>query len=169
MRIGLIADTHGLLRPEALAFLAGSHHILHAGDIGTPAILEALSALAPVTAVRGNNDTGAWAGLLPPTVHLALAGLSLCLHHDRNDIGPLPARTRVLVTGHSHRPLLQDEGGLLHINPGSAGRRRFTLPVAAGELRIDDGHLHVRVVRLDAAVEAASEVLLEGRFPLCME
>lgn len=162
MRIGLIADTHGLLRPEALAFLAGCDHLLHAGDIGDPAILDALAALAPLTAVRGNNDRGAWACLLPPTACLALAGLPLCLHHDRNDLADLPPGTRVLVTGHSHRPQLRDDGGLLHINPGSAGRRRFSLPVAAGELRVTDATLEARVVRLDGT---APETLLAAIVP----
>lgn len=144
MRIGLIADTHGLLRPEALDFLAGCDLLLHAGDIGDPAILERLRALAPVTAVRGNNDRGPWATPLPETAWLQAGGIGLCLHHDRATLASAGA-ARVLVTGHSHRPLVHDEAGLLHINPGSAGRRRFHLPVTVAELCIGPDGLRVRV------------------------
>ncbi|MCC2636728.1 MAG: hypothetical protein K0Q68_447 [Moraxellaceae bacterium] len=149
MRIGLISDTHGLLRPQALDFLAGCDHILHAGDIGDPAILEALSALAPLTAVRGNNDQAAWALALPEFACLRLGEVSLCLFHDYAQCPPLADEVRVLVTGHSHRPLVRELDGILHVNPGSAGRRRFSLPVTAGELRIDAGRVTARIARLE--------------------
>lgn len=160
MRIGLIADTHGLLRPEALAYLAGCDHILHAGDIGPPAVLEALAALAPLRAVRGNNDRGEWARALPETVLLAFDGLGLCLHHDRQGLPPLPGGVRLVVTGHSHRPLLREADGVLYLNPGSAGPRRFRLPVTAGELWLHPAHVEVRIRDLLAGADVA-----EGRFP----
>lgn len=165
MRIGLISDTHGLLRPAALDFLAGSDRILHAGDIGDAAILEALARLAPVSAVRGNNDTGAWARGLPETLCLQAGGVGICLHHDRATLAALPAGTRVLVTGHSHRPRVRDESGVLQVNPGSAGRRRFRLPLTVAELRIGPDGLAVRV--LDLGVEPPAWHEEEGGcFPL---
>lgn len=139
LRIGLVSDTHGLLRPEALDWLRGCDHILHAGDIGDPAILDALRTLAPLDAVRGNNDRGDWAAALPETLTLALDGVRLHLLHDLAElaIDPAAAGVQVVVSGHSHKPLVQQRGGVLVINPGSAGPRRFKLPVSAGELRID--------------------------------
>ena len=156
MRIGLISDTHGLLRPEALAFLQGADAIVHAGDIGDPAILEALAAIAPLTAVRGNNDTAAWASGLPD--HAALdAGVRVHVLHDAHDLAryPPPAGTRVVVAGHSHRPSIVERDGLLHVNPGSAGRRRFRLPISAAELRVaPDGTVAARVVEFDIPMRA---------------
>ncbi|AEG92019.1 Conserved hypothetical protein [Ramlibacter tataouinensis TTB310] len=153
MRIGLISDTHGLLRPEALAFLAGSDHILHAGDIGDAAILEALAGIAPLTAVRGNNDTGPWARQLKEVEQLRLAGVGIHLLHDRHElaIDPPASGVRVVVAGHSHKPLVQEQGGVLYINPGSAGPRRFSLPVSVGELLIEDGGVRARTVTLEVA------------------
>lgn len=165
MRIGLISDTHGLLRPEALAFVDGCAHILHAGDIGDPAILAALAQRAPVSAVRGNNDSGAWARDLPETLCLALGGVGFCLHHDRATLAAVPAGVRVLVTGHSHRPRTSDEGGVLHVNPGSAGRRRFSLPLTVAELVLAADALVVRVLDLGVAPPAWREGE-GGRFPL---
>lgn len=138
VRIGLIADTHGRLRPEALAVLAGCDAIVHAGDIGHAGILEALAALAPVTAVRGNNDHGPWAEALPGTAQLQVEGVLIQVLHDRADLRrhPLAPGVRVLVTGHSHKPLVESRDGVLCVNPGSAGPRRFSLPVSVGELRI---------------------------------
>ena len=138
LRIGLISDTHGLLRPEATAFLRGCDHIVHGGDIGRPGILEVLAALAPLTAVRGNNDRGAWAGPLPETVLLELGGVRLHVLHDLAQLALDPAAegVRVVVSGHSHKPGVAERGGVLFVNPGSAGPRRFRLPVTAGELRI---------------------------------
>jgi len=152
MRIGLISDTHGLLRPEALDFLAGSDHIVHGGDIGNPEILERLAAIAPLTVVRGNNDTADWATPIPVTARLAPGGVPLYVIHDIKelDIDPAAAGVRVVVSGHSHRPASVERGGVLYVNPGSAGRRRFSLPIAAGELLIEDGQVRVRLVTLAA-------------------
>jgi putative phosphoesterase len=142
-RIGLISDTHGLLRPEALAFLAGSDHIVHAGDIGDPAILDALSAIAPVTAIRGNVDMDAWAAGLPETTRVTLAGATIYVLHDLAALGITPQAhgIRVVVYGHSHKPSVTDRDGILYVNPGSAGPRRFRLPISAAELLIDGGSI----------------------------
>lgn len=152
LRIGLISDTHGLLRPQALEFLGGSHHIVHAGDICDPGVLERLSAIAPVTAVRGNNDRGAWAESLPVHTLLRLGGKRLYLVHDLADIDRDPAAESVdvVVSGHSHKPLVARRGDVLYVNPGSAGPRRFKLPIAAAELLIHEGAVTARVVEFDA-------------------
>lgn len=149
-RIGLIADTHGLLRPEAVAFLRGADFIVHAGDIGSGAILDALAALAPVTAVRGNNDVAPWAEGLPDSARLVVDGVVLHVLHDLADLRRLPAPpdARVIVTGHSHQPRIDERGGLLQVNPGSAGPRRFRLPISAGELLIDGVEVRARTVVL---------------------
>ena len=143
MRIGLIADTHGLLRPEALAALAGCGHIVHAGDIGDPAILERLSAIAPVTAVRGNNDTRRWARLLPLRTTVEVAGHVLYVVHEAADLRlhPEPAHAAAVVTGHSHRPCIERRGATLYVNPGSAGPRRLKLPVTVATLQVRRGRL----------------------------
>ena len=150
LRIGLISDTHGLLRPEALDFLAGCDHIVHGGDIGGPDILERLGAIAPLTVVRGNNDTAVWARSIPDTARLALGGVSLYVLHDLKtlDIDPVASGVRVLLSGHSHKPACSERGGVLYVNPGSAGRRRFSLPISAGELLIENGELRVKLVTL---------------------
>ena len=137
-RIGLIADTHGLLRPEAVAALRGSDLIIHAGDIGDPAILERLSQIAPVTAVRGNNDKGAWAAPLPRTDLIRAAASFIYVIHDlaELDLDPAAAGCSAVVSGHSHRPTQEWRDGVLFINPGSAGPRRFSLPVALGCLLV---------------------------------
>lgn len=151
MRIGLISDTHGLLRPQALDFLRGSDHILHAGDIVGAAILDQLAALAPLTVVRGNNDHGDWAQALPESVTLTLGGIVIHMLHDLKELAIAPAAqgVRVVVTGHSHKPACAERGGVLYVNPGAAGRRRFALPVSVGELLVDDGRVDVRLVTLD--------------------
>ncbi|MCO5099502.1 MAG: metallophosphatase family protein [Burkholderiaceae bacterium] len=151
MRIGLISDTHGLLRPQAEAFLGGSDFIVHAGDVGDERILESLAALAPLTVVRGNVDHGAWAERLPYSDCLEAAGLHLYVLHDLSDlpIDPLEARIDVVVYGHSHQPQVESRHGVLYVNPGSAGPRRFHLPIAAGELRIEDGRTSARIVDLE--------------------
>ena len=150
MRIGLISDTHGLLRPEALAFLQGCDHIVHGGDIGGAAILDTLRGIAPLTVVRGNNDRGAWAEALAETEWLQLGGLWLLAIHDLAQLGiDAPAAgVRVVVSGHSHQPLQEERDGVLWINPGSAGPRRFRLPVSVGELRVEGDILSSRVVEL---------------------
>lgn len=150
MRIGLISDTHGLLRPEALSFLQGCDHIVHGGDIGGPSILEQLQAIAPVTAVRGNNDTAGWANTVRETELIELGGVRLYAIHDlaKLDIDPITEQVRIVVSGHSHRPVAEERGGVLYVNPGSAGPRRFKLPISAAELRIDAGVVTPRIVEL---------------------
>ena len=150
LRVGLISDTHGLLRPEALAFLAGCDHIVHGGDIGDPGILERLAELAPLTVVRGNNDREDWARGIPASARLAFGGVSLYVIHDLKeiDIDPIRAGVRVVVSGHSHRPAQAERAGVLYVNPGSAGRRRFSLPISAAELLIEDDRVEARIVTL---------------------
>lgn len=145
LRIGLVSDTHDLLRPEVLDFLRGSDHIVHAGDICGEAVLQALAALAPLTAVRGNNDRGAWAGRLPEAETVELAGVRLHIVHDLKELA-LPAGARVVVSGHSHKPRVEERDGVLYVNPGSAGPRRFRLPISAGELRVVGGQVSARLV-----------------------
>jgi putative phosphoesterase len=136
-RIGLISDTHGLLRPEALEALRGSDHLIHAGDIGDGAILDRLAALAPVTAVRGNNDVGAWAKTLPETATLRLGGACIFVIHDLAELASHAVQSvDVVVCGHSHRPRVERTPRFLVVNPGSAGPRRFRLPVSVGRLRL---------------------------------
>ena len=148
MRIGLISDTHGLLRSEALDFLAGSDHIVHGGDIGGPDILERLAAIAPLTVVRGNNDTAPWARAIPETARVDFGPVALYAIHDLKQlaIDPRAAGVRVVVSGHSHRPECCERDGVLYVNPGSAGPRRFTLPISAGELLVDGATLTARTV-----------------------
>jgi putative phosphoesterase len=140
LRIGLISDTHGLLRPEALEILRGSDAILHAGDIGGPDVLDALFDLAPVVAVRGNNDTGPWAKDYPERTVAEYGVARIYLLHDRKGLrGERPPRgCNVVVTGHSHRPLVEAIDGVLYVNPGSAGPRRFRLPISVAMLHIGD-------------------------------
>ena len=148
--LGLISDTHGLLRPEAVDALRGSDHILHAGDIGAPEILEALTRIAPVTAVRGNVDTASWARALPETEGVGAGGVSIYILHDldRLDLKPEAAGFRVVVYGHSHQPKIEEKNGVLYFNPGSAGPRRFRLPVSVGRLTITAGKSQPQLVEL---------------------
>jgi putative phosphoesterase len=141
MRLGLISDTHGLLRPEAVQALSGVEQIIHAGDIGTPDIIEALRSIAPVHAVRGNNDRGAWAEAIPLRLALRYGGVRIHVVHDLKelDLDPASAGFQVVITGHSHKPAVIERGGVLYLNPGSAGPRRFKLPVTIGFLSIADG------------------------------
>ncbi|HSV59618.1 MAG TPA: metallophosphoesterase family protein [Variovorax sp.] len=150
-RIGLISDTHGLLRPEALAFLKGCDYIVHGGDIGSQEILDRLATIAPVTAVRGNNDRDAWAAHVPETDFLQVGELFIYALHDLAllDIDPACAGVRVVVSGHSHRPLIEEREGVLYINPGSAGPRRFSLPISAGELMVEGTQLQARIEQFD--------------------
>ena len=138
MRIGLISDTHGLLRPEALNALAGVDEIIHAGDIGGPELLEALASIAPVRAVRGNNDRGAWARKLPLRLNLQIGGARVHVVHDLKELDRDPAADPidVLVSGHSHKPDVVYRDGTLLVNPGSAGPRRFKLPITIGYLLV---------------------------------
>jgi putative phosphoesterase len=136
-RIGIISDTHGLLRPEAERGLAGVNHIIHAGDIGLPQIVEALRRIAPVTAIRGNVDSGEWANQYPDTKLVRLAGRSIYVLHDLKTLQADPgAGIDVIVSGHSHVPKIDTEGGVLYLNPGSAGPRRFRLPITIATLDI---------------------------------
>lgn len=148
LRVGLLSDTHGLLRPQVVEFLMGSHHIVHAGDICDPRILDQLSAIAPVTAVRGNNDRGAWAESLCATERVELGGMVLYVIHDLAElaIDPTAAGVHVVVSGHSHQPRIEQKGAVLYVNPGSPGPRRFKLPIAAAELHIHAGKVTARAV-----------------------
>ena len=148
MRIGLISDTHGLLRPQALAALAGVERIIHAGDIGNAAVLDALAAIAPVDVVRGNNDTGAWAAAIPHDVTLEYGGVRIYLLHDIKELKGRMPPVQVVIAGHSHKPLVQEQDGVLRVNPGSAGPRRFKLPVTVGLLEIVDGRATATIVEL---------------------
>ena len=152
MRIGLISDTHGLLRPEALAFLQGSDHIVHGGDICEPHVLEVLNAIAPVTAVRGNNDRGSWASGLRETELLQLEEIFVYAIHDlaELDIEPHAAGVQVVVSGHSHKPSVERREGVLYVNPGSAGPRRFKLPISVGELTVVGRSVSARIVALES-------------------
>jgi len=148
--LGLISDTHGLLRPEAVEALRGSDRILHGGDVGAPEILEALARIAPVTAVRGNVDTKSWACALPETEVVEAGGVSIYILHDRGqlDLKPEAAGFRVIVYGHSHQPQIEEKNGVLYFNPGSAGPRRFKLPVSIGRLKIKAGKIEAELVEL---------------------
>ena len=150
MRVGVISDTHGLLRPEALRALAGCERILHAGDIGKPEVLDALARIAPVVAVRGNNDAGAWAEKLPASEVVELGGVSLYLLHDlaELDLDPEAAGFAAVISGHSHRPSASVRDGVVYLNPGSAGPRRFRLPIALARLTIESGKLEHELIEL---------------------
>jgi hypothetical protein len=153
LRVGLISDTHNLLRPEAAAFLRGSDLIVHAGDICDPAVLDALRAIAPTTAVRGNNDHGAWADALRESELVEVGSLVLYAIHDvaQIDIDPEAAGVRVVVAGHSHQPSAEERGGVLFVNPGSAGPRRFRLPISIAELIVDGGEVSVRFAEIEGS------------------
>ena len=140
-RIGVISDTHGLLRPEALEALEGVDHILHAGDIGNPGHLDALARIAPVTAIRGNIDRGDWAKALPETVSLTAGGLRIHMIHDRKALQADPGAEGwdVVISGHSHKPGILETGGILWLNPGAAGPRRFRLPITLAFLWAEAG------------------------------
>jgi len=148
--IGVISDTHGLLRPEAVEALRGSEHIIHAGDVGAPEILDQLAALAPLTAIRGNIDKGAWARKLPETEVLEVAGISIYVLHDlaQLDLKPHAAGFAAVVSGHSHVPRQDVRDGVLYFNPGSAGPRRFKLPISVGRLIVEDGGVGGEIVTL---------------------
>ena len=150
MIVGVISDTHGLLRPEAVAALRGSDLILHAGDVGRIEVLEELRAIAPTTAVRGNVDTAIWATALRDTEVIDAGGLQIYMLHDRAalDIDPAAAGFAAVVYGHTHRASAEVRDGVLYLNPGSAGPRRFTLPVTVARLTIEGGRLAHAIVQL---------------------
>lgn len=149
-QIGVISDTHGLLRPEAIEALIGSDLILHAGDIGKPEILEELRTIAPVVAVRGNNDIGAWAQTIPEIETIAIENVSIHLLHTVKDlkVDPKTASIQVVISGHSHKPSIEDREGVLFLNPGSAGPRRFKLPISVASLYVKDNMVQAKVVNL---------------------
>ena len=151
IRIGLISDTHGLLRAEAVDLLRGSDFIVHAGDIGE-GVLEPLSTIAPVTAVRGNNDCAPWAARLNETERLRFGEITLLVLHDLADLATVPkaAGVDVVVTGHSHRPKIEHRDGVLYVNPGSAGPRRFSLPISVAVMQIVGHDVNVRIVELES-------------------
>jgi putative phosphoesterase len=152
MQIGLISDTHGLLRAEALRAVEGSDHILHAGDVGDIAILEQLRQIAPVTAVRGNIDRFGDVALLPATELVELGGKFFYLLHDLHelDLKPEAAGISVVLSGHSHRPEISLKNGVLYCNPGSAGPRRFSLPLTVGRIYLQAGQLEAEIIELGA-------------------
>lgn len=150
MRVGVISDTHGLLRAEALAGLAGADWILHAGDVGDAGILETLGRIAPVTAIRGNIDTGGACARLPATELVDVGGTAFYLLHDLQelDLDPGSAGIGVVVSGHSHRPRIERRKGVLYLNPGSAGPRRFSLPISFALVTLGDGEPEAEIVEL---------------------
>lgn len=150
MVIGVISDTHGLLRPEAVERLRGSEHIIHAGDIGSPTIIPTLQKTAPVTAIRGNIDTEAWARQFPETEAIVLGGLTIYVIHDVNalDLNPQVAGFAAVISGHSHQAKQEHRDGVLYFNPGSAGPRRFKLPITMGRIVIEDGKLQAAILDL---------------------
>lgn len=149
--IGVISDTHGLLRPEALEALRGSQHIIHAGDVGEAEILDQLAAIAPATAIRGNIDTGAWARKLPETEVVEIAGVSIYVLHDlaKLDLKPEAAGFNLVVSGHSHVPKQETRNGVLYLNPGSAGPRRFKLPVSVARIAIEGARVAAEILILN--------------------
>lgn len=146
--IGVIADTHGLLRPEALAALAGCERIIHAGDLGKPEIFAQLSRVAPTVAVRGNVDLGAWAREFPEDLNLSEEGVEIYVLHDLKTLKSDPARraASIVISGHSHRPVIKQVAGVLYVNPGSAGPRRFSLPITVARLEISGDEIRVELV-----------------------
>lgn len=150
MRIGIISDTHGLLRPEALAALQGCERLIHAGDIGKPQVLEALEELATLDAIRGNVDSGDWAAAIPETLDLRIGGLRVYVTHDVKtmEIDPVAEGIDVVISGHSHQPKIEQVNDVLYLNPGSAGSRRFKLPISLALLDIEDGQPRAQLVTL---------------------
>jgi putative phosphoesterase len=149
--VGIIADTHGLLRPEALTELTGSDLIVHAGDIGAPGLIEELARIAPTFAVRGNVDTGPWAAGLPTTAVVAAGDHKFFLLHDLAELNldPAAAGFAAVIYGHSHQPAIEARDDVLFLNPGSAGPRRFSLPVTLARVRISEGDLHPDIIILE--------------------
>jgi hypothetical protein len=150
LRVGLISDTHGLLRPEARAFLVGCDYIVHGGDIGGAAILDELALMAPLIAVRGNNDTEPWAARLPLTELIRVGNVFVYVIHNLEelDIDPAAAGIRVIVSGHSHKPKIEERAEVLYVNPGSSGPRRFKLPISVGEITVSGDAVKARVIDL---------------------
>ena len=150
LRVGLVSDTHGVLRPEARAFLVGCDYVVHGGDVGEPKILEELAAIAPLIAVRGNNDTGPWARHLRETELIRVGNVFVYVIHniEELDLDPGAAEVSVVVSGHSHQPLVETRDGILYVNPGSCGPRRFKLPISVGELLVSGSAVEARTIEL---------------------
>ncbi|HEY0161662.1 MAG TPA: metallophosphoesterase family protein [Edaphobacter sp.] len=150
MLIGVISDTHGLLRPEALVALAEVENILHAGDVGDPTILDALREIAPVTAIRGNVDVRGECSLLPATEAVELGGRLFYMVHSVHDIDidPVAAQVDAVISGHSHKPLIEHRKGVMYLNPGSAGPRRFDLPISVAMVTVGESGVEARIVEL---------------------
>jgi uncharacterized protein len=150
LRVGLVSDTHGLLRPEARAFLIGCDYIVHGGDVGDPKILEQLAAVAPLIAVRGNNDEGPWAARLPRTELMRVGNVFVYVIHNlaELDVDPRAAGVRVVVSGHSHKPSVEERDGILYVNPGSCGPKRFKLPISVGEMVVSGSAVDARIIDL---------------------
>jgi uncharacterized protein len=150
LRVALLSDTHGLMRAEARAFAVGCDYIIHGGDIGSAQILDELAAIAPLIAIRGNNDGLAWAAHLPETELIRVGGVFVYVIHDISqlDIDPHAAGVQVIVSGHSHKPLVERRDGILYVNPGSCGPRRFKLPISVGELIVEGTEVSARTVEL---------------------
>src|SRR5262249_14573220 len=150
MRIGIISDTHGLLRPEAIKQLSGADHIIHAGDIGTPEVIDGLRRIAPTTAIKGNIDAGEWAKDYRDTELVVLGGRALYVLHKLNEIklDPAASGVDVVISGHSHRPTIERKNGMLNVNPGSAGPRRFKLPIAVAIIELSDGLIVPQILEI---------------------
>jgi putative phosphoesterase len=152
--VGLISDTHGLLRDEAVQALKGSELIIHAGDVGRPDILDALKSVAPVVAVRGNIDRGAWASKLPLTAVAEAGPATIYVLHDIHDLGPATSGYQIVVSGHSHKPSRTERNGVLYVNPGSAGPRRFQLPVTVARLNLKQKPWNVEFIDLSSGASS---------------
>ena len=147
--IGVISDTHGLVRPQAMEALAGVDMILHAGDVGDAAVLEALRESAPVVAVRGNNDRGEWAESLPHWEVVEIGAVSIYMLHDLKEIDISPAGAfQVVISGHSHKAIVEERRGVLYVNPGSAGPRRFNLPISLAHLKVEGTAINAKLIEL---------------------
>jgi putative phosphoesterase len=153
LRVGVLSDTHGLLRPEARAFLIGSDYIVHGGDVGGQQILDELSVIAPLIAVRGNNDMQPWAAHLRQTELIRIGHIFGYVIHDlaELDVDPGAAGVRVVISGHSHKPRVAERDGILYVNPGSCGPRRFNLPISVGEILVDGNDVRARTVELNSS------------------
>ena len=163
--IGVISDTHGLMRPEALDTLRGADMIIHAGDIGAPEVLERLRSLAKVVAIKGNNDRAAWARGIPETVDVKIESLKVYVVHSVNDLEFNPAASgyRVIISGHSHNPSIGERGGVLYLNPGSAGPRRFKLPVAVARLKVEGAAVEAEIITINLGPETKSLTSAKSR------
>jgi putative phosphoesterase len=154
--IGVISDTHGLMRPQALRALASADLIIHAGDIGNPEVIAALRSIDQVIAIRGNNDRGPWARKFPATAVVETGGIKIFVVHDLKEMAldPKAAGFRVVISGHSHSPSMTERDGVLFLNPGSAGPRRFKLPVSVAQLRVTGSRVDARILKLNPVAAA---------------